>query len=199
MLCNAMSTRFYRRTCTQTYRHMQYLLHRFAFPALKPPEPFKVTKTTRLAQEMQAESADQASRWPLWHVLAAVLKGRMCSRGSEQAPFCTLRLQKVVFPTSRVTSAYALQVAAACDQWRQAAEGNVDQPTASTSGAPQLPFWLLAKAPEGKWQAAPLTAFADVSFLWTMIGIITCQCTAATSQHVAALTLYLAGATPKPL
>ena len=63
-----------------------------------------------------------------------------------------------------LTSASALQVAAACDQWRQAAEGNQDQPAASSSGAPQLPFWLLANAPAGNWQAAPLTSFADVSF-----------------------------------
>ena len=66
------------------------------------------------------------------------------------------------------TCACEVQIAAACDEWRQVAEGNADnhQPAASSSGVSQLPFWLLAKAPEGKWQATPLTAFADVSFFW---------------------------------
>ncbi|KAL3143295.1 Ubiquitin-like modifier-activating enzyme ATG7, variant 2 [Trebouxia sp. C0009 RCD-2024] len=85
----------------------------FAFPALKPPGPFQVNKTTSLQHEVQPESA--------------------------------------------------VQIAAACDQWRQVAQDHEDQPSGSSSGASQLPFWLLAKPVEGDWQAAPLTAFADVT------------------------------------
>ena len=129
--------------------------YRFAFPALKPPEPFKVTKTTSLAEEMPAESANQASQ----HASQVVFTEHWSSTGKY---FCRGRC----FINPRSSPVHTkVQVAAACDQWRQVDEGSEDQPAASSSGASQLPFWLLAKAPEGAWQAAPLTAFADVSFL----------------------------------
>lgn len=65
-----------------------------------------------------------------------------------------------------------MQIAAACDQWRQVAEDHEVQPSASSSGAPQLPFWLLAKPVEGDWQAVPLTAFADVGSLCTILALL---------------------------
>ena len=92
---------------------------------------------------------------------------RLCSRSTVQADpdnfFC--RSVSFIF-FKNFNFAYEAQVAAACDQWRQVAEGNEHQPAASSSGASQLPFWLLAKAPEGKWQATLLTAFPHVSFFW---------------------------------
>lgn len=65
-----------------------------------------------------------------------------------------------------------MQIAAACDQWRQVAQDHEDQPSGSSSGASQLPFWLLAKPVEGDWQAAPLTAFADVGSLCTVLALL---------------------------
>ncbi len=39
-----------------------------------------------------------------------------------------------------------------------------EQPAASSSAAPHLPFWLLAKDTSGTWQCLPLTAWARLSF-----------------------------------
>ncbi len=38
-----------------------------------------------------------------------------------------------------------------------------EQPAASSSAAPQLPFWLLTRDTSGTWQSLPLTAWARVS------------------------------------
>ena len=58
---------------------------------------------------------------------------------------------------------WALQVAAVCDHWRQPSQDTAAQSSASTGPGPQLPFWLLTKDADAQWQAAPLTAFQDVS------------------------------------
>ncbi|KAA6418534.1 MAG: ubiquitin-like modifier-activating enzyme atg7-like [Trebouxia sp. A1-2] len=82
----------------------------FAFPAIKPPEPFKVARTATLVQE--------------------------------------------------VGDTTAAEVASACDSWRQPSMRQEEQPAASSSAAPQLPFWLLTRDTSGTWQSLPLTAWA---------------------------------------
>lgn len=56
-----------------------------------------------------------------------------------------------------------LQIADACDSWRQPHASQEEQPAASSSEGPQLPFWLLAKTTHGTWQSLPLTAWSRVS------------------------------------
>ncbi|DBA68957.1 TPA: Ubiquitin-like modifier-activating enzyme ATG7 [Trebouxia sp. C0005] len=100
----------------------------FAFPAIKPPEPFKVARTATLVQE--------------------------------------------------VGDTTAAEVASACDSWRQPSMRQEEQPAASSSAAPQLPFWLLTRDTSGTWQSLPLTAWARVCLLTCCLPAIkACCCT----------------------
>lgn len=57
-----------------------------------------------------------------------------------------------------------MQIAEACDSWRQPAD-NAQGTSTATNIVPQLPFWLLARSDEStqSWKALPLTSWAQVT------------------------------------
>lgn len=72
-----------------------------------------------------------------------------------------------------------LQMAEACDTWRQPLASQEEQPAASSSEGPQLPFWLLAKTTHGTWQSLPLTAWSRVSRKANSKEVLAITCTTA--------------------